>query len=89
MIVGERHAYVVNRNFELIFGRLNHDLIPTMDTFRKFIVKQKHTNKNVAWLMMGVGIYIYFNEKRQYQQKKELDKLRGEIDELKGERIMR
>lgn len=87
-MISERNTYVINHNFELIFGRLN-DLAPKMDSIQKFLTKQKHTNKNLAWAMVGIGVYIYFNEKRRYEQKKELDKLREEIDQLKGERIMR
>lgn len=83
--MSERNAYIINRNFELIFERLNHDLIPDMEMLRKFIVKQRHTNKNVAWLAMGISVYIYFNEKRQYELQKELNRLKEEIDKLKGE----
>lgn len=83
--MSERNAYVINLNFELIFERLNHDLIPGMETIQKFIVKQKHTNKNVAWFVLGISVYIYFNEKRQYEQRKELNRLKEEIDKLKGE----
>ena len=83
--MSERNAYVINHNFELIFERLNHDLIPGMETLQKFIVKQRHVNKNIAWFAMGISVYIYFNEKRQYEQRKELNRLKEEIDKLKGE----
>lgn len=75
--MSEKNAYIINHNFELVFNRFN--------ALQKFIRKQKCVNKKVTWLAIGIGVYIYFNEKRLDEQRKEFDKLKEEIDELKGE----
>ena len=83
------NTYLINHNFELIFGRLNHDLIPKVESIQKFLRKQKHKNKNIILAIMGIGVYIYLNEKHQREQKKEFNKLKEEIAQLKGEQIMK
>lgn len=75
--MSEKNAYIINRNFELIFERFN--------TIQKFVRKQRRMNKDVAWLAMGVSVYIYCNEKWKREQRKELDRLKEEIDKPKGE----
>ena len=87
--MSERNAYIINRNFELIFRRLNRDVIPTMKAYQKFMKRQRRANKLNALALTMVGLYIYYNEKRNCKMKKEFDELREEIDQLKGEQIMR
>lgn len=62
---------------------INIDLLPTMESFRKFIVKQKRENRGIALFTLVVSVYIFTNENRLRKQQKELSKLKDEIDNLK------
>lgn len=68
---------------------INYNTMPAMGAIQKFIKKQSATNKSAALFMLAVGIYTYLNEKRQSLQTKELENLREEIEQLKGERMMK
>ena len=83
--MSERNAYIVNHNFELIFRKLKRDVIPSMESFQKFMKRQRRANKWDALALTMVGLYIYYNEKHKYELTKELNELREEIDQLKGE----
>ena len=87
--MSERNAYIINHNFELIFRRLNRDVIPTMEAFRKFMKRQRRANKWDALALILIDLYICYKEKHKYELTKELNELREEIDQLKGEQIMR
>ena len=83
--MSERNASIINHNFELIFRRLNRDVIPSMEAYRKFMKKQRRANKGVLALAWMVSLYINYNEKYKYKLIKELNELREEIERLKGE----
>ena len=83
-----RNAEIINNNFRTIHNKLKRDIVPTMGMFRKFITKQKYRNQKVALFMTAVGVYIYYNEKRQRDLENKLDRLGKEVDKLKGESDM-
>ena len=87
--MSECNAYIINHNFELIFQRLNRDVIPTMEAYRKFMKRQRRANKWDTLALVMVGLYVYYNAKYVCKLTKEFEELRNEVDQLKGEQIMR
>lgn len=76
---------IINHNFKAISNKINRNLMPTVNAFHRFMTNQKHKNQKVALFMIGVSVYIYCNEKRYRKQEVELEKLRKEMNNMKGE----
>lgn len=71
---------------KVIFGG---DMIPTMNKNNKFMVEQRRKNNlNSLWMVLTL-LYMINEAKYSNEQDKEIAKLKEEIDQLKGERIMR
>lgn len=72
----------MDKTLGYIFGSLQvleHDMKVTANKFRK----QGKINRGVALLLMLGGVYIYANEIQREEDKKKVESLRKEVEELK------
>lgn len=78
-MLNERNVYVLNKNFELIFGSLNRDILPRLESIQKFIRKQRGRNTDFTYCILATMIYIIYNEYRAQKHEEELQKVKDEL----------
>lgn len=86
--MSNQFIYAINYNFDVMFKRLN-ELYPKMESFQKFVKREKKFDSNILWLFMAAFVCIYIDNERAERQRKEIEKLKKEVDQLKGEQMMR
>ena len=65
------------------------ETMPNMRKLTNFVVKQRRSNKLIGFWMVLTVLYLFNEAKYNNEQDKEIAKLQEEIEQLKGEQIMR